>query len=108
MYEQWKVFKDKENEYKELRLRLEADILAAHPNAKEVGKIRITYKNKEDWDQVTLIGIKDDFPFWPFKTEYKPVASDMKALQEHYPEHYKKLQDHLTITPAKPSFVWKE
>jgi hypothetical protein len=29
-------------------------------------------------------------------------------LQEYYPDKYRELQEALTITPAKPSFTWKE
>ncbi len=106
MINQWKVFKDKESEYKELRLRIEEEILAAHPNEKKVGNIRIAYRDTVKVDSEAVA--KLDLPFLPFKVEYKPIAAEMQTMQEHYPEHYRKVQDCLTVTPAKPSFTWKE
>lgn len=104
----WKIYKDEENKFRELRLACEARILEQHPNERKVGNLRITYKDAEKWDQEALRKLRGDMPFWPFRAEFKPVTNDLKVMSEHYPEAYRKLQDALTITPAKPAFVWKE
>lgn len=105
-WNQWKVFKDKEEEYKKLRLDLEARILEENPGVRKVGNLAIAYRDTIKVDSEAVA--KLDLPINPFTIEYKYSHQKMKFFQEHYPDQYKKVQDVITVTPAKPGFVWKD
>lgn len=105
-WNQWKVFKDKEEEYKKLRLDLEERILAEHPGERKVGNLTIAYRDTHKVDNEAAA--KLDLPFNPFNIKYEYSHQKMKMFQEHYPDLYRKVQDVITVTPAKPGFVWKD
>ena len=64
----------------------------------------------EKWDQESLNkayqGWEAPVPF-PFKGEWKPDGKAISYLQQNLPEHYRTLQDALTISEKKPSFSMK-
>lgn len=106
----WKIAKDAEDKAKAERLKYEEAIIEASGGETSFFDLRITYKDNRSWDQTGLDVLKSSVEpqFFPFKTEYKEIAADAKALAKMHPEFWaQNFSPLLTIKPAKPSFALK-
>lgn len=103
----WKISRDAEDEAKQKRLDIEEQILNAVNGETKFFNLRIGYKDNRIWDHAVLYPMRYDEHF-PFKTEFKEIRADSKALEKMAPNYWaEKYAKALTIKPAKPSFTWK-
>jgi hypothetical protein len=69
--------------------------------------LKVTTGLSEKWCQESLSQAHQSWsapvPF-PFKGEWKPDGKAITYIKETFPEHYKLLQDALTVSEKKPSF----
>jgi hypothetical protein len=108
----WDIAKQREEEAKAERIRIEEQILAAHP-AKEEGsetvttdhgaKIVLTGKLSYKADIDKLLAITKAWPeaARPIKVETKVDESKLKALRAESPKAWAAIAQAVTVTPAK-------
>ena len=107
----WKAAKDAENNAKDQLLKIEEQIITACGGEKKFFDLTISYPEKRTWDSIGLAALREKIKpeAFPFRIEYKESLTESKALAKIDPEfwsnHFAPL---LTITPAKPSFTWKD
>lgn len=107
----WKAAKDAEASAKEQRLQIEEQILTACGGEKKFFDLSISYRENRKWDNDGLTALREKITpeAFPFRIEYKENLSESRALAKIDPEFWRKhFAPLLTITPAKPTFTWKE
>lgn len=109
----WLTCKQAENEARQDRLNVEAQILE-HPDAllKEVGsttlgQIKVTTGYTRSFDQEKLAEAINEVPaeLWPFKSEYKEIKAGTDYLERNEPELWEQIRPALTIKPKKAAFA---
>ena len=109
----WHKAKADENAAKARRLELEGMLEDAYgANWKEgtnhLGDtLKVVVKYNRVWDQEALVDLQSKVKLFPFKTEYKEVAAQVKEMPKLDPEGWRLLEDAFMVKPAKPSFSAK-
>lgn len=113
----WKVAKQEEKNYQELRWQIEEQIYEkVEEQIKETGTynfndLQIIITENKEWDSDVLNDIYEQFPnkdLWPFKPEWKPLSAVYKTLQEKDAVAAAILNPALTIKRKSPTFKIKE
>lgn len=117
MIDAWKVAKEEEKKYQELRWQLEEQIFdLVKDNLKDAGshnfgEMQIVITEKKDWDQAILDDIYEQFDkkdLWPCQVQWKVNSTAFKSLQEMHPQYAALLNSALTIKRNSPQFKIKE
>lgn len=117
MINAWKVAKEEEKRYQELRWQLEEQIFDKVKNeisdtgTYNYGEMQIVVTEKKEWDQSILDDIYEQFDkkdLWPCEVQWKVNSTAFKSLQEMHPEYASILNPALTIKRNKPTFKIKE
>lgn len=110
----WIEAKRQEDIAKKIRTEVEKEILASGVNLKPEGTnhyadaLVITTGYTRKWDQDGLFKLDGDMPPGLFKTEYKEVRNNTKALEEMSGDYWRStFGPLLTLVEKKPSFKEK-
>ncbi|MGB0496641.1 MAG: hypothetical protein ACPGJI_09810, partial [Kangiellaceae bacterium] len=98
----WVIAKEKEDEAKTERLRIEKEIVNICKGEKSFGNIKITYGESRKWDDEAIKNVENniDQEFFPFKRTYKEVRAETKVLEKMHKDFWKEhFAPHLTIKP---------
>lgn len=117
MIDAWKLSKEEEKKYQELRWQLEEQIFDRIKNevldtgTYNYGEMQVLITDKKEWDQNALQDIYEQFDkkeLWPFEQQWKVNSAAFKALQEMHPQYAAILNPALTIKRNSPQFKIKE
>lgn len=117
MIDAWKLAKEEEKKYQELRWQLEEQIFDRIKNevldtgTYNYGEMQVLITDKKEWDQNALQDIYEQFDkkeLWPFEQQWKVNSAAFKALQEMHPQYAAILNPALTIKRNSPQFKIKE
>lgn len=108
---EWTQAKTREDQYRKERLVVEEQILAMSGSLPEAGTTKVSdglkivtgLTVKYDQDKLMELYRSGAVSNWPFKKEFKPVAADLKYLQNNEPEQFALIEEASTVTPKKPT-----
>lgn len=108
----WRHAKEREDTARADRIKIEEELLKAHP-AKEEGsetfetaqgvKVTLTGKITYKADVDKLIGLTGNWPadIRPIKTKVEADETRLKAIRQHRPDLWATITDAVTTKPAK-------
>lgn len=113
--DKWIEAKANEDAARKERLQVEqwlVDLMGKDLPEKGTTKVcegmKVTTGYNEKWDQELLADILKNISYAPFEVVYKPIRSELDALQKMHPKDWMTLQRALEVTPKKPSFKVEE
>lgn len=113
---EWKDAKATESLANQVRLKIEARILA-HPDCQvrpegttKFGNLSITTGTTREWDQEQLDELRATIrgEYWPFIRTWREDRKASKVMEDRFPDLWMKINQALTLKPKKPSFSVKE
>ena len=108
----WREAKDRENQARTERLKIEQEILAHSdlPKLKpdginSIGRLRILTGFHRKWDQNHLFNVMPLVPvhLWPFEIEYKEIFKSSASLCANEPAYWSIISPGLSLKKRQPS-----